>query len=99
VTTVRDFTRWTDDELDAWLREQAAPIGLELTIEERPRADDGAPTVWFAALKDMHADPTLAPNGLALVGAEALSERWAKNGLAQLLDSLTDTERRRLVRQ
>jgi hypothetical protein len=99
VATVRDFTRFTDDELDAWLRELAAPIGLELAIEERPRPDEGAPTVWFAALKDMQVDPALAPNGLALVGAEALSERWAKNGLAQVLDSLTDTELRRLVRQ
>jgi len=98
VATVRDFTRWTDDELDDWFREQASPIGLEFAVEERPRPDEQAPTVWFAALKDMNVDPSLAPNGLALVGAEALSERWAKNGLAQLLDSLTETELRRLVR-
>jgi hypothetical protein len=95
---VRDFTRWTDDELDGWLHDQAALIGLTFVVEQRPRPDDGAPSVWFAALKDKSVDPSLAPTGLALVGAEALSERWAKNGLAQLLDSLTETDRRRLVR-
>ena len=95
---MQDFTRWTDDELDCWLHEQAAQIRLAFVVEQRPRLDDGAPGVWFAALKDRTVDPTLAPHGLALVGAEALSERWAKNGLAQLLDSLTETDRRRLVR-
>ena len=95
---MRDFRRWTDDELDDWLREQAAPLGLTLTVEQRPRPDEGVPNVWFAALKDMNVDPSLAPDGLALVGTEAISERWAKNGLAQLVDSLTETERRRLVR-
>jgi hypothetical protein len=94
---VRDFTRWTDDELDAWLNEQAELVGLTFVVEERPQLDDGA-NVWFAALKDRSVDPSLAPNGLALVGAEALSERWAKNGLAQLLDPLTETEWRRLLR-
>jgi hypothetical protein len=93
---VQDFTRWTDDELNGWLHEQAALIGLTFVVEQR--LGDGAPSVWFAALKDKSVDPTLAPNGVALVGAEALSERWAKNGLAQLLDSLTETDRRRLVR-
>ena len=93
---MQDFTRWTDDELDGWLHEQAALIGLTFVVEQR--RDDGAASVWFASLKDRSADPTLAPDGLALVGAEALSERWAKNGLAQLLDSLTETDRRRLVR-
>jgi hypothetical protein len=95
---MRDFTRWTDDELDRWLDEQAALVGLRFVIEERPRRDESASGVWFAALKDMNADPSLAPDGLALVGAEALSERWAKNGLAQLLDALTETHWRRLVR-
>ena len=95
---MRDFTRWTDDELDGWLHEQAALAGLTFVLEHRPRLDDSAPNVWFAALKDKSVDPSLAPNGLALVGAEALSERWAKNGLAQVLDSLTETELRRLVR-
>jgi hypothetical protein len=94
---VRDFRRWTDDELDDWLRQQAAPLGLTVAVELRPPPDGGVSNVWFAALKDMNADPALAPNGLALVGAEAISERWAKNGLAQLLDSLTETERQRLV--
>jgi hypothetical protein len=95
---MRDFTRWTDDELDDWLHEQATLVGLTFAVEQRPPLDDGTPNVWFAALKDRSVDPTLAPNGVALVGAEALSERWAKNGLAQLLDSLTETELRRLVR-
>jgi hypothetical protein len=88
---VRDFTRWTDDELDDWLHERAALVGLVFGVDERPRLDEGAPTVWFAALRDTDA-------GLALVGAEAPSERWAKNGLALVLDSLTDTDLRRLVR-
>jgi len=95
---VQDFTRWTDDELDGWLHEQAALVGLTFVVEQRPHFDDGAPGVWFAALKDRNVDPTLAPHGLALVGAEALSERWAKNGLAALMDSLTETDWRRLVR-
>jgi hypothetical protein len=87
---VRDFTRWTDEELDGWLHEQATLAGLAFAVEQRPRPDEDAPTVWFAALRDT--------SGLALVGAEALSERWAKNALAQILDSLTDTELRRLLR-
>jgi hypothetical protein len=95
---VRDFTRWTDDELDRWLHEQGALVGLEFVMEPRPRQDESASSVWFAALKDSKVDPSLAPNGLALVGAEALSERWAKNGLAALLDSLTETDWQRLVR-
>jgi hypothetical protein len=90
---VRDFTRWTDEELDAWLNEQAALVGLEPSVERRPRQDESAQDVWFAALKDMTVNPSLA-----VVGAEALSERWAKNGLAQLWDSLTETERLRLLR-
>jgi hypothetical protein len=92
---VRDFTRWTDDELDGWLHEQAALVGLAFTVEPRSHAN---PSVWFAALRDKKVDASLVPDGLALVGAEALSERWAKNGLAQLLDSLTETELQRLVR-
>ena len=95
---MRDFTRWTDDELDRWLHEQAALVGLEFVMEQRPGEDGSESSVWFAALKDLSADPSLAPNGLALVGAEALSERWAKNALAQILDSLTETDWRRLVR-
>lgn len=87
---MRDFTRFTDDELDRWLHEQAAVVGLEFVIEERPNQEESAPNVWFAALKDT--------NGLALVGSEALSERWAKNGLAAVLDSLTETDWQRLVR-
>ena len=90
MATVRDFTRWTDEELDAWLHEQAAVAGLAFGVPQRPHLDDDAPDVWFAALRDQ--------NALALVGAEARSERWAKNGLAQLLDSLTETELLRLVR-
>jgi hypothetical protein len=95
---VRDFTRFTDDELGGWLNEQAARVGLEFVVEERPGPDGGPSGVWFAALKDMKADPSQAPDGLALVGAEALSERWAKNGLAALLDSLTEADWQRLVR-
>jgi hypothetical protein len=95
---MRDFTRFTDDELDRWLYEQAAPVGLELVIEQRPGQDEAASGVWFAALKDTKVDPAQAPNGLALVGAEALSERWAKNGLAALVDSLTEADWQRLVR-
>jgi hypothetical protein len=84
VAAVRDFRRWTDDEVDGWLREQAALAGLEFAVEQR------SPTVWFAAVRDA--------NGLALVGAEALSDRWAKNALAQILDSLTEGELQRLTR-
>ena len=55
------------------------------------RITDGSESdVWFAALRDT--------GGLALVGAEALSERWAKNGLAQVLDALTEADWQRLVR-
>ena len=95
---MRDFTRWTDEELDAWLHEQAALAGLAFAVEQRPRLDESSPHVWFAALRDRNADPSLGPDGLALVGAEALSERWAKNGLAQLVDSLTETKLLRLLR-
>jgi hypothetical protein len=84
---VRDFTRWTDEELDRWLHEQAALVGLEFIVEQR---NEGPPGVWLAALKDT--------NGLALVGSEALSERWAGNGLAVLLDALTEADWQRLVR-
>lgn len=95
---MRDFTRFTDDELDGWLHEQAAQVGLKFDVEERPPAGESESGVWFAAVRDTNADPALAPNGLALVGAEALSERWAKNGLAQVLDSLTEADWQRLVR-
>ncbi len=87
---MQDFPRWTDDELDRWLREQAASRGLEFVAENRPNTDGSASDVWFAALKDA--------GGLALVGCEALSERWAKNGLAQVLDALTEADWQRLVR-
>jgi hypothetical protein len=87
---VHDFPRWTDDELDRWLREQAASRGLEFVAEKRPNLEESASDIWFAALRDT--------GGLALVGAEALSERWAKNGLAQVLDALTEADWQRLVR-
>jgi len=87
---VQDFPRWTDDELDRWLREQAASHGLEFVAEKRPDLEGSASDVWFAALKDA--------GGLALVGTEALSERWAKNALAQVLDPLTEVDWQRLVR-
>jgi hypothetical protein len=87
---VQDFPRWTDDELDRWLRDQAAAVGLEFVMEKRPHPHEDASDVWFAALRDQ--------GGLALVGAEALSERWAKNALAQVLDSLTEMDWQRLLR-
>jgi hypothetical protein len=96
VPTMRDFASWTDEQLEQFASEQGEGFGLTFAVEERPRlggSDD--PTVWFAALKQM--DAPMAPDGVGILGVEAPSRRTALVGLAQLLDTLTDSERQWLL--
>ena len=96
MPTVRDFASWTDEQLEQFASEQGELFALSFAVEERPRlggSDD--PTVWFAALKQMNVP--MAPDGVGILGVEAPSRRTALVGLAQLLDTLTDSERQWLL--
>jgi hypothetical protein len=94
--TVRDLHSWTDEDLEHFAREQAERHGLTFLVEARPRMSTDEPTIWFAALKQMNVP--LAPDGVGVLGSEALSRRAAVIGLAQLLGTLSDSEREWLLR-
>jgi hypothetical protein len=90
---VPDFHSWTDEDLEHYADEQARAFRLKLAVEKRPPLGDDSPTVWVAALKQMNIDASLAPNGVVVLGCEALSRHTALVGLAQLLDTMPAKER------
>jgi hypothetical protein len=86
-------------DIEHFAAEQGEAFDLTLVVEERPPLGDDEPKTWFAALKQMNVPMVMAPTGVAILGTEAPSRWLALIGLAQLLDTIPDSEREWLLRR